>query len=98
MLYAVGWASSRFGSTGLILSAVLLGVTDVDALTYSMAKQASGTTGAVLAAQGLAAGILSNTVFKLALAVIVGRGAFRRLAGAGIAALAVAGLAMLLLF
>jgi hypothetical protein len=51
-----------------------------------------------LAARGLAVGIVSNTTFKLALAVALGRGPFRRLTGAGLAALAGAGLGVLLLY
>lgn len=98
VLYAVGWASNRFGSSGLLVSAAVLGLSDVDALTYSMARLSGGPTGPSMAARGLAVGILSNTVFKLALAVSLGRGAFRRLAGVGLAALAMAGLGMLLLF
>jgi uncharacterized membrane protein (DUF4010 family) len=69
VLYVVGWASGRFGSSGVLVSASVLGLTDVDALTYSMAKLGAGPTGPAMAAEGLAVGILSNTVFKLALAV-----------------------------
>jgi uncharacterized membrane protein (DUF4010 family) len=76
----------------------VLGLSDVDALTYSMAKLGAGATGPAIAARGLAVRILSNTAFKLALAVSLGRGAFRRLAGIGLAALAMAGLGMLLLY
>jgi uncharacterized membrane protein (DUF4010 family) len=83
---------------GVLVSAAVLGLSDVDALTYSMAKLGGGPTGPAIAARGLAVGILSNTAFKLALAVSLGRGVFRRLAGAGLAALAVAGLVMLLLY
>ncbi len=94
---AVGWASSRFGSSGVLVSAAFLGLSDVDALTYSMAKLGGGPMGPSIAARGLAVDILSNTAFKLALAVSLGRGVFRQLAGAGLAALAVAGLGMVLL-
>jgi uncharacterized membrane protein (DUF4010 family) len=43
-----------------------------------------------LAARGLALGILSNTVVKAVIAFVVGRGAFRRYAGAGLILLVVA--------
>jgi uncharacterized membrane protein (DUF4010 family) len=98
VLYLVGWASTRFGSSGAFLSAAVLGLTDVDALTYSMAKLGYGPLGPAVAARGLAVGILSNTAFKLALVGSLGRGVFRRLAGAGLAALAAAGLLMLLVY
>jgi len=97
VLYAVHWAQGRFGDSGMVASAALLGLTDVDALTYSVAKLETGRTASAAGAQALAIGILSNTVLKLVLAVAVGRGPFRRLAGGGLAALAAAGLATLLL-
>jgi uncharacterized membrane protein (DUF4010 family) len=98
VLYVVGWASTRFGSSGVLVSAAALGLSDVDALTYSMAKLGREATGPAVAAQGLAVGIVSNTAFKLALAVTLGRGIFRRLAGIGLVALAAAGLGVLLLY
>jgi uncharacterized membrane protein (DUF4010 family) len=98
VLYVVAWASNRFGSSGVLASSAVLGLTDVDALTYSMAKLGAGSATPDLAARGLAVGIVSNTAFKLALAVIFGRGTFRRLAGAGLAALAGAGLAILFFY
>jgi hypothetical protein len=44
----------------------------------------------VLAAEAIAVGILSNTVFKLAVALVLGVGAFRRMAAAGLVTLAAA--------
>jgi uncharacterized membrane protein (DUF4010 family) len=67
-----------------------LGLTDVDALTYSMTQLASGAGAAGLGAQGIAVGILSNTVLKLAIALFLGRGEFRAVAGLGLAALGAA--------
>jgi hypothetical protein len=45
---------------------------------------------AALGAQGIAVGVLSNTVLKLAVAVLVGRGEYRRAAGLGLAVLGAA--------
>ena len=53
-----------------------------------------GVTSAVAtAACALAIGALSNTVVKMALAVTVGRGRFRRAAGTGLVLLALVGAA-----
>jgi uncharacterized membrane protein (DUF4010 family) len=73
-----------WGSAGVRVSAIVLGLTDMDALTFSMARLGTGADVAVLAAEGIALGILSNTVFKLAAAVMLGAGAFRRVAGIGL--------------
>jgi hypothetical protein len=68
----------------------------MDALTVSMNHL--GSTGMVpLAARAIAVGVLTNTVFKAALAMVVGKGRFRWLALAGLALLAAASVAGLLI-
>jgi uncharacterized membrane protein (DUF4010 family) len=79
-----------WGAKGVLASAAVLGLTDVDALTYSMTRLGAGAEAAALGAQAIAVGILSNTVLKLALALILGRGEFRRIAGLGLVAVGVA--------
>jgi uncharacterized membrane protein (DUF4010 family) len=80
----------RFGGAGLRWSAVLLGLTDVDALTASMAAQSREGLGVEAAAAAIAIGVVSNTVLKLIIAVTIGRGAFRWYVAAGLAAVAAA--------
>ena len=58
-----------WGAKGVLASAAVLGLTDVDALTYSMTRLGAGAEAAALGAQAIAVGILSNTVLKLALAL-----------------------------
>ncbi len=91
VLFAVGYAQSRFGTPGLTGSAALLGTVDVDALTMSMARLTStGAAAAEAAAAAVALGILVNTVVKLGIALVIGRGRFRPLAGVGLLAMTVA--------
>ena len=96
VLYAVEWVRRWFGSAGVLLSAAGLGLTDVDALTYAMTRFPADGAGSVTAAQALGVGVLANTLLKLALVLVVGRGTFRRIAGLGLACLAVASGAALL--
>jgi uncharacterized membrane protein (DUF4010 family) len=96
VLYVVEWLRRWLGSPGVLLSAAGLGLTDVDALTYALTRSPVDGADAATAAQALAVGVLANTVLKLALALVIGRGAFRRTAGSGLAALAVGSLAALL--
>ncbi len=98
VLYAVDAARRVFGSQGLLVSSALAGLADVDALIYSMYKLGQGASEASLAARALAIGVLANTLLKLVLAVTLGTGSFRRLAGAGLLALAAASLAGLVLY
>jgi uncharacterized membrane protein (DUF4010 family) len=86
-----------WGAGGVLGSAAVLGLTDMDALTYSMARLASTSGDAPLAARAIAIGLLSNTMLKLGLALMLGTPAFRRFAGAGLLACAMSLLAGLLI-
>ena len=90
VLLAVNVARGWFGTAGLLASGALLGITDVDALTISMAKSASSGVDPHIAAQAIAAGILVNCAMKTVLAVALGTRTFSRSAGTAIAAMGVA--------
>jgi uncharacterized membrane protein (DUF4010 family) len=83
-------ARDQWGAAGLLSSAAALGLTDVDALTATMARSVARTSSLELAALAIAVGVLSNTVLKMALALILGRAQFRTIA-AGTLALMLAG-------
>ena len=91
VLYLMYWVQPRFGAGGLLVSSALVGLTDADALTVSMAATGRDAALVPVAARALGVGTLSNTLFKLALVVSLGRGSFRKIAFAGLGALAVAG-------
>ena len=90
VLYAVWFARDWFGGAGLLASGAVLGLTDIDALTLSMARAAAGGTALDVAARAIAIGILANTGLKLALALALGRGPFRARAAAALGAIGVA--------
>ncbi len=90
VLFGVTLAETWFGDAGLFGSAAVLGLTDVDALTVSMAQRAAGGTSADIAAKALTMGILTNTLVKTTMALVIGRGRYRVLAGAGLGLMAVA--------
>jgi len=98
VLYGVHYARAWFGDVGLLATSALLGLTSVDALIISMARLAQDPQSTQLAAEALAVGATSNTLLKMTLALVVGRGRFRLAACAGLTALAISGaLALLLL-
>ncbi len=97
VLLAVAAARALWGPAGLLASGAVLGLTDVDALVISMARSVAVGSALGVAAQALALGTLANGVLKLALALAVGEARFRRLAGVGLVALAVASGASLVL-
>ena len=90
VLFAVRWARNAFGQSGVLFSAAVLGLTDVDALVIAMTRASVANGPASLAARAIAIGALTNTLLKLGLAMTLGRGRFRKVAGAGLAATAVA--------
>jgi uncharacterized membrane protein (DUF4010 family) len=83
VLLLVPAIQGTWGSAGVLSSAALLGLTDVDALTFSMSRLGS----APLAARAIAVGILANTALKLILVLTLGSPAFRRTAAPGLLAL-----------
>ena len=83
-------ATQYWGGRGVISSAVVLGLTDMDALTVAMNHLASSPETVLLAAKAIAIGVLTNTVFKATVATVVGTGRFRWLALAGFGVLAAA--------
>ena len=93
-------ARSQWGEVGLLSSAAVLGLTDVDALTATMARSVARTSSLEIAALAIAAGVLSNTAMKMAIALIVGRSQFRTIAAGTLALMLLGGgvtLALLLI-
>lgn len=90
VLVGVGLARRLFGDVGLLASGAVLGLTDVDALTISMARASNDAVAPVLAAQAIAIGILANSVMKLGLALTLGTPEFRRVSGTVLVAMALA--------
>jgi uncharacterized membrane protein (DUF4010 family) len=97
VLLAIPYIQRLWGAPGVLASAAVLGLTDMDALTYSMARLGGGGE-AVLAARAIAVGILSNTLLKLTLVLSLGAPQFRRTAGPGLLGLGAAVLAALMIW
>lgn len=90
VLFGVFWMRDRWGEAGMFVSGAVLGLTDVDALTISMARAGLEAGQAGAAARATAIGILANTLMKFGISVLIGAPAFRRLAGIGLGVLAAA--------
>jgi uncharacterized membrane protein (DUF4010 family) len=79
---------SRWGSQALTGTAAFVGLTDLDALTLSLARSAAVNVMVPDAAVALTAGILSNTLLKLGTALAIGRGSFRVVTAVALTAMA----------
>ena len=71
VLMAVYLAREYRGASGVYTSAAILGLTDVDALTASMARDVAQTISPQVGATAIAIGVLTNTGMKLALTLLI---------------------------
>ncbi|HEX6313646.1 MAG TPA: MgtC/SapB family protein [Gemmatimonadaceae bacterium] len=90
-LMLISYASNTVGSSGVLASAALLGLTDMDALTLSMNRLGTTPSLVILGARAIAIGLLGNAALKVGLVIALGAPPYRRLAAAGLLALAIAG-------
>ena len=90
VLWAVAFVRARYGQTEILASAALLGFTDMDALTVSMTKLGTDAAMVSLAALAIAVGVVSNTVLKLGMVLVLGSPRMRRFGGLGLAILGAA--------
>lgn len=86
-----------WGQAGILTSAAVLGLTDVDALTVSMARGVAYSVSLDVAAIAIAVGVLSNTALKLAVALSLGSPMFKKITGTTLALMIVAAAAALVL-
>ena len=97
-LMLISWASNTVGQSGVLASAALLGLTDMDALTLSMNRLGTTPALVVLSARAVAIGLLGNAALKIALVLSLGAPRYRTLAASGLFALAATGAAALWMF
>jgi len=96
VLLVTAFVKSRWGSNALVATSAIVGLTDLDALTLSLARGGMGDDiQATIVA--LVTGILSNTLLKLVVAGVVGRGWFRVMAAGALGVVALAMGVMLVL-
>lgn len=89
VLFALAWIQQRAGQAGIIASATVLGLTDMDALTLSMTRFAADPAQVRTAAAAVGVGVLSNTALKATLVLTIGGPRYRVRAAAGLAVLTV---------
>lgn len=94
-LMLIEFVRSQYGSSGVLVSAALLGLSDTDALTLSMNRLGSTTSAVSLAAEAIAIGVSSNALVKLVIAMALGGPAYRMRAAAGLGVLLTLGVGMI---
>lgn len=89
VLFTLAWIEQNAGQTGVIASATVLGLTDMDALTLSMTRFAADPVQVRTAAAAIGVGVLANTSLKATLVLTIGGPRYRLRAATGLAVLAV---------
>lgn len=89
VLFLVAWVQSTVGSPGVLVSAALLGLTDMDALTLSMSQLAADLSQTHTAALAIGIGVLANTILKALVAISLGEARFRLRTAAALACMAI---------
>ena len=69
-------AGETFGAAGAIVSAILVGIADVDSVAVSMARLTPNPLTPDQAVYAILAGVASNTIGKVAIGAVIGRGWF----------------------
>ena len=96
-LMLIEFVRAQYGSSGVLVSAALLGLTDADALTLSMNRLGTSTGAVALAADAIAVGVSSNALVKLVIAIALGGAAYRVRAAAGLGVLLALGIGAIVL-
>ncbi len=91
VLLLIAWIHDTLGDVGVLTSAGLLGLTDMDALTLSMSRLADDARQVHVAARAIVIGILANTALKLLLITTLGAPRFRLRAAVALVAMGAAG-------
>lgn len=91
--WLVKFCTENFGNNGTYFAGAVSGITDVDAITLSMAKMAKGTGDTFLAIHTILLAALSNTLVKLIIVITLGSRELRRIALIGFAAIFITGIA-----
>lgn len=95
VLWLVKFASDQFGTSGTYIASIISGVTDVDAITISMAKMAKSSDNTDIATNSILIATLSNTMVKLIIALTLGNTALRKTVSIGFGAIFLAGIGYL---
>jgi len=91
--WLVKFCSEKFGDKGTYFAGAISGITDVDAITLSVAKMTTGIEQSILAINTILLAALSNTLVKFIIVIILGSVQLRKTAFIGFCSIFFVGLA-----
>jgi uncharacterized membrane protein (DUF4010 family) len=99
VMLLVKYCNENFGDSGTYIAGAISGITDVDAITLSMAKLANNNnTTSILAMNTILLAALSNTLVKFCIVLVVGSRSLIKVSLIGFIAIFVVGTALFVYF
>ncbi len=98
VILLVKYSNENFGDSGTYIAGAISGITDVDAITLSMAKLAHNNSNSTLAINTILLAALSNTLVKFCIVLLVGSRSLVKVALIGFIAIFTVGIALFLYF
>lgn len=89
--FVVGFAEEQYGSEGVFIASGISGLTDIDAITISMANYGKESVSREVAAAAILIAAFANTIVKFAFCLIFGNANMKRYASYGFVPLLVGG-------
>lgn len=84
VLIALEYVERLWGAQGVLASAVVLGLTNANALILAMSRLGTDPQAIQLGRMAIGLGVAAGIVLKLVLAVVLGRSTFRRITATGL--------------
>lgn len=98
VMLLVKYSNENFGDMGTYIAGAISGITDVDAITLSMAKMANNNNNISLATNTILLAALSNTLVKFGIVLLVGSRSLIKVASIGFISIFIVGTALFIYF
>lgn len=98
ILLAVSYANENLGNSGILISSAIAGISDIDAITISVAKLSGNPLSINLAGMAILIASISNTLIKMGIGIYAGSPSLRKHLYLGYGVVFVAALFTLIVF
>src|SRR5690606_9965759 len=92
VILLVSYTNEYFGQSGMYISSVIAGLTDIDAITISVSKLAGDTLSINIAQNAIILATISNTLIKIGISLWAGSAELRKFIFIGYGAIFIAAL------
>src|SRR5690606_4744738 len=97
IILLVSYTNEHFGQSGMYISSVIAGLTDINAITISVSKLAGNSISLATAQNAIILATISNTVIKIGISLWAGSNELRKMIAIGYGAIFAAAIGAFLL-